>query len=1005
MLHTSPYKEEVLSRYEKTVYPQLARAMSTDELGLQSTPTAEEINFAEKTARSPSSRLTLLALLKVFQKLHRFPGPDEIPPAVVQHLRIHLRFGEAVALEASDSFQRTRQHRAIREYTGVMAWCKEARRLALAAGYEAALVMTRPADITNTIIAALIHARYELPALSTLERITKHVQARAYRKTFKSVFRRLTAKERRALDRLLVIAVDQRRTALQAIKRLPQRPSRKHLAESIAHLEWLESLGGESTALKGVAPTLVCEFAKQARTTDAREFKDFTSAKRYTLLLSLISNAKARTRDAVAGTLVNRMATIHKRAKEELEQHQFEQRERVGGLLGKFGEVIHIVATVRSDQRVGQQVRSVLTRTQEIGVLQQECATAQNWSGHNYLPLLWRHYKNNRPVLFRAVNVLKLGSAAEEDSLLKAWNVLCEKSNRRAQWISSESVPLDYASKRWRDLLQHPSNSKWINRRQLEVCVLSYLTDHLQAGTLFVPGSDAYADHREELLSWRECESRLKEYCKRVDLPANADEFVGQLQRQLTEAAARVDRQFPQNTAIRVNDKGEPILPKYGARQIPESAQRLHVEVIKRMPERGILDILVNVEHLTNFTQHFGPASHSEPKIARAAERYLLTVFAIGSNMGPVQAARHLQGLVTAHMLSFANRKHVSVEKLEAARRELVEFYLRLDLPKAWGDGTMVGADGTQFDFYENNLLVGQHFRYRKMGAVAYRHIADNYIAVFGAFIPPGLWEGIYVIEALQQARLSIQADTVCSDTQGQSAAGFAFARMFGIRLWPRIRNWKNLKLYRPRARVRYRNINALFSETVDWQLLHKHWKDWMRLILSVQAGRISSPTLIRQLSHRSALNPLARFAEELGCVERTLFLLEWISNQLLRQTVTAMTNKVESYHGFSKWLSFGGEVVAENDPEEQQKHIRYNDLLASAVILQNVIDMSKIIADLRREGWTITDQDLSFLSPYLTGVKRFGEYMLDLDRELEPSIQELLSQRSGPERALTKEA
>ena len=297
------------------------------------------------------------------------------------------------------------------------------------------------------------------------------------------------------------------------------------------------------------------------------------------------------------------------------------------------------------------------------------------------------------------------------------------------------------------------------------------------------------------------------------------------------------------------------------------------------------------------------------------------------------------------------------------------------------------------------------------MGAVAYRHVADNYIAVFGHFVPPGVWEGIYVIEALQQAPLSIQADTVCSDTQGQSAAVFAFARMFGIRLLPRIRNWKDLKLYRPRARARYRHIDSLFSETADWPLLRKHWKDWMQLILSVQAGRIPSSTLIRQLSHRSELNPLARFAEELGNVDRTMFLLEWISDQLMRQTVTAMTNKVESYHGFSKWLSFGGEVIAENDPDEPQKHIRYHDLLASAVILQNVIDMTKIIADLRREGWTITDEDVSFLSPYLTpGWKRFGEYMLDLDRDLEPSIQEILSRRKKPpvqsgSRRMAKEA
>jgi hypothetical protein len=274
---------------------------------------------------------------------------------------------------------------------------------------------------------------------------------------------------------------------------------------------------------------------------------------------------------------------------------------------------------LRSDKRVGQQVRSVLTRTQEIEVLQQECATAQNWSGNNYLPLLWRHYKNNRPVLFRAVNVLKPGSMTEENALLKAWNVLCEKSNRRTDYLPVEDVPLDFASKRWRDLLRHPTDPKKLDRRQLEICVLSYLTDHLQSGTVFVPGSEAFADHRAALLPWRECERRLKEYCDRIGLPATADEFIEEMQRRMTEVANRVDRQFPQNTAVTINAKGVPVLNKYNARVIPESAQRLHVEVIRRMPERSILDILVNVEHLTNFTKHFGPASHSEPKIARAA--------------------------------------------------------------------------------------------------------------------------------------------------------------------------------------------------------------------------------------------------------------------------------------------------------------------------------------------------------------------------------------------------
>jgi TnpA family transposase len=70
-----------------------------------------------------------------------------------------------------------------------------------------------------------------------------------------------------------------------------------------------------------------------------------------------------------------------------------------------------------------------------------------------------------------------------------------------------------------------------------------------------------------------------------------------------------------------------------------------------------------------------------------------------------------------------------------------------------------------------------------------------------------------------------------------------------------------------------------------------------------------------------------------------------------LRREVTATTNIIESYNAFAKWLSFGGEgVIAENDLDEQQKRLRYNDLVASAVILHNVVDMTRILAHLKAE-------------------------------------------------------
>lgn len=92
------------------------------------------------------------------------------------------------------------------------------------------------------------------------------------------------------------------------------------------------------------------------------------------------------------------------------------------------------------------------------------------------------------------------------------------------------------------------------------------------------------------------------------------------------------------------------------------------------------------------------------------------------------------------------------------------------------------------------------------------------------------------------------------------------------------------------------------------------------QLALSIQSGAISSPLLLRRFGAASPKNRVSLAAEELGKVVRTVFLLEWLGSNELRQEITATTNKVESYNGFAKWFSFGGDVLPINDPDEQQK-------------------------------------------------------------------------------------
>ncbi|WP_245642149.1 transposase [Nonomuraea candida] len=68
--------------------------------------------------------------------------------------------------------------------------------------------------------------------------------------------------------------------------------------------------------------------------------------------------------------------------------------------------------------------------------------------------------------------------------------------------------------------------------------------------------------------------------------------------------------------------------------------------------------------------------------------------------------------------------------------------------------------------------------------------------------------------------------------------------------------------------------------------------------------------------------------------------------------------------------------VIADNDPIEQEKAMKFNSLLSNCVICHNTLDVADVVRQLQAEGWKIEPEDLAEVSPYLTEhIMRFGEY------------------------------
>ena len=189
----------------------------------------------------------------------------------------------------------------------------------------------------------------------------------------------------------------------------------------------------------------------------------------------------------------------------------------------------------------------------------------------------------------------------------------------------------------------------------------------VETGDAYVVGSEEYADFRAQLLPWEECEPLVAEYCEQMGMPSTAEGFVEHLKTILIERAAQVDSKLQGDDQLSFDKDGNPVLKKVPAAPIPQDAEAFSDALEQHMPERTVLDILCNVEHWLNWTRHLGPLSGSEPKIANAAERYILTTFAYGCNLGPTQTARHVRGHTTYSQLSYTNQRHVSADALQLA--------------------------------------------------------------------------------------------------------------------------------------------------------------------------------------------------------------------------------------------------------------------------------------------------------------------------------------------------
>ncbi|HEY8741622.1 MAG TPA: Tn3 family transposase, partial [Chloroflexota bacterium] len=527
-----------------------------------------------------------------------------------------------------------------------------------------------------------------------------------------------------------------------------------------------------------VAPSKIADFAGEAAAADVGVMQDMAGGKRIALLVCLVQTARVRTRDDVADMFCKRMAaTSVQHAKTALAELQERHKALSEYLIASYKDVLEALAAPGegpgTEEAAGRLARSAVAAAGGFGAQLADIEAVSAYHGDNAVPLVERFYRPNRSAMLQLVRTLDLQATSADRSVLEALDHVVAHAHLTRDHIpdhrNGRAIDTSFASEQWQRVIRARNHPGQLVRRHFEACVFVYLMEELRSGDVAVRGSAAYANWQDNLLPWEACTPLLGEFCAEVELPADAPGFIAALRTRLTEGAAAVDAGYPDNADLVIDAAtGVPTLKRRRGQERRPAALALEEAIKERLPERSLLEILARTAYWLGWWRRFGPASGADPKLADPLLRYVLCTFTFGCNLGPYQAARHMAG-VSAHELSATANRHVTVAKLNQAITDVINGFARLDLPKAWGDGSAVAADGTQVDTFIDNLLAEIHIRYGGHGGIAYHHVADTYIALFSHFIPCGVWEAVYIIEGLLQNKSDVQPDTIHADTQGQS--------------------------------------------------------------------------------------------------------------------------------------------------------------------------------------------------------------------------------------------
>jgi TnpA family transposase len=277
-----------------------------------------------------------------------------------------------------------------------------------------------------------------------------------------------------------------------------------------------------------------------------------------------------------------------------------------------------------------------------------------------------------------------------------------------------------------------------------------------------------------------------------LELPLDAERFVADLQAEMHEAMSTLDAGLKKNPAVRLTTKkGRSwiTLTPLDAQPDPPNLSALKAELNATWPMTSLLDMVKEADLRLGFTEVLkSPTAYETLERAVLRPRLLLCLHGMGTNAG-LQRMASLDSGTTPKDLAYVRRRYLNVEAMRRAIAIIADGTLHARNPVIWGDGTTACAsDSKHFAAWDQNLTTQWHVRYGGRGVMIYWHVERKSLCIHSQLKSPSSSEVASMIEGVLHHCTEMEVDRQYVDSHGQSTVAFAFCRLLGFELLPRLK-------------------------------------------------------------------------------------------------------------------------------------------------------------------------------------------------------------------------